>query len=60
MHFLKHSRLVQECTELPASKEGSALAETQLRERLNNLQELHILAEAQPDPDSDGEAEPSG
>ena len=33
------------------------LSETQLRERLNQLQELHILPEhrVQPDLDSDGE-----
>ena len=38
------------------------LSETQLRERLNQLQELHILPEhrVQSDPDSDGETEPSG
>ena len=38
------------------------LSDTQLRERLNQLQELHILPEhrTQPDPDSDGETEPSG
>jgi hypothetical protein len=38
------------------------LSEQQLRERLNQLQELHILPEhrVQPDADSDGEAETSG
>jgi hypothetical protein len=38
------------------------LSESQLRERLNHLQELHILPEhrVQPDSDSEGEAEPSG
>lgn len=38
------------------------LSEAQLRERLNQLQEFHILPEyrAQPDPDSESETEPSG
>ena len=38
------------------------LGETQLHERLNRLQELHILPEhrVQSDPDSEGETEPSG
>ena len=38
------------------------LSEEQLRERLNQLQELHILPEhrIQPDLDSDGETESSG
>ncbi len=37
------------------------LSDTQLRDRLNQLQELHILPEhrAQPDPDSESETEPS-
>ena len=46
-----------------AGRHGTlGLSETQLRKRLNQLQELHILPEhrAQPDPDSDGETEPSG
>ena len=46
-----------------AHRHGSlSLTEVQLRERLNQLQELHILPEhrIQRDPDSEGEAEPSG
>ena len=37
------------------------LSETQLRERLNQLRELHILPEhrTQPDPELEGETEPS-
>jgi hypothetical protein len=45
-----------------AGRQGTlGLSETQLRERLNQLQELHILPEhrVQPDSDSDGETKPS-
>jgi hypothetical protein len=54
--------VLQAMSHLARRRTALGLTETQLRERLNHLRELHILPEHRtpPDPDSEGETESTG